>query len=252
MDSSSKLLAGKTALITGGTRGIGYAVAKLFAENGANLVLVATNAGLLAERKKELEAEYGIKVWVYSCDVANFEEVKNVYAQLLKESVSLNILVNNAGVMQDAVIGMVTQPLIEKVFSVNVYGTMYNSQLAIKSMLRSRGGSIINLSSIVGTNGNSGQSIYSASKAAVIGFTKSLSKELAALNIRVNAIAPGFIDTDMIKAVPPAFYTKNLENIRMKRLGTAEDVAKAALFLASDLSVYITGQVLGVDGGMLM
>lgn len=154
--------------------------------------------------------------------------------------------------MEDAVIGMVTQSLIEKVFSTNVYGTIYNSQLAIKSMMRNRKGSIINLSSIVGTNGNSGQSIYSASKSAIIGFTKSLSKELAGLNIRANALAPGFIDTDMIKMVPPGFYQKNFENIRMKRLGKPEDIANAALFLASDLSEYVTGQVLGVDGAMLM
>lgn len=252
MASNFKLLEGQTALITGASRGIGYAIAKVFAVNGANLVLVATNTSLLSERAKELEEAYQVKVWHYTCDVSVYSEVKKVYDDLLKQKINLSILVNNAGIMEDAVIGMVTQSLIEKVFSTNVYGTIYNSQLAIKSMMRNRKGSIINLSSIVGTNGNSGQSIYSASKSAIIGFTKSLSKELAGLNIRANALAPGFIDTDMIKMVPPGFYQKNFENIRMKRLGKPEDIANAALFLASDLSEYVTGQVLGVDGAMLM
>lgn len=252
MESPSKLLAGKTALITGGSRGIGYAVARVFADNGADLILTATNHALLEQRKQELENEFKGKVLIYACDVSDLNQVKAVYDDLLKQHVTLSVLVNNAGVMEDAVIGMVTQKLVEKVFSVNVFGTIYNSQLAIKSMMRNRKGSIINLSSIIGTQGNSGQSIYSASKSAVIGFTKSLSKELAGLNIRVNALAPGFIDTDMIKAVPPAFYQKNLENIRMKRLGQPGEIANAALFLASDLSSYITGQVIGVDGGMLV
>jgi len=237
MESVSKLLDKRTALITGGSRGIGFAIAKLFASQGADLVL---------------EKSYGAKVLVYSCNVADLKEVMDVYDQLLKQQINLDILVNNAGVMQDAVIGMVTPQLIEKVFSVNVYGTIYNSQLAVKSMLRNRKGSIINLCSIVGVSGYQGQSIYSASKAAIIGLTKSLSKELAGLNIRVNAIAPGFIETDLVKHLSEGIIAKNLENIRMKRAGTADEVANSALYLASDMSAYVTGQVIGVDGGMLI
>jgi len=141
---------------------------------------------------------------------------------------------------------------IHNIYETNVFGTIYCTQLSLKSFLRKRGGSIINLSSIIGTNGNSAQSVYGSSKAAVIGFTQSLSKELAPLNIRVNALAPGFIDTDMTRGMKPEFYEKNMASIGMRRMGKPEDVAKVALFLASDLSEYVTGQIIGVDGGMII
>jgi 3-oxoacyl-[acyl-carrier protein] reductase len=154
--------------------------------------------------------------------------------------------------MKDATLQMVKPELIRDIYETNVYGTILPTQYALKSFLRKRGGSVINMTSIIGTNGNLGQTIYGSSKTAIIGFTKSLSKELASLNVRVNAIAPGFIDTDMTKNMDPKFYEKNLQAIGMRRIGKPEDVAKVALFLASDLSAYVTGQVIGVDGGMII
>lgn len=154
--------------------------------------------------------------------------------------------------MEDATLQMVKPEAIENIYSTNVYGTIYPSQQAIKPLIRNKGGSIINLTSIIGTNGNKGQTVYGSSKSAIIGFTKSLSKELAPLNIRVNAIAPGFIDTDMTKGMDENFYKKNISSIGMQRIGKPEDVARLALFLASDLSSYITGQIIGVDGGMII
>ena len=154
--------------------------------------------------------------------------------------------------MEDAVLQMVKPELIQKTYATNVFALIDVSKRASKLMLRNKRGSIINLTSIIGVEGNLGQSIYSSSKAAVIGFTKSLSKELASLNIRVNGVAPGFIDTDMTRGMEPKFYDKNLASISMGRLGTTSDVAKVILFLASDLAEYVTGQIIGVDGGMII
>ena len=189
---------------------------------------------------------------VFKMDVTNEDEILQVFKALHEQRLFINCLVNNAGVMEDATLQMVKTELIHKIYNTNVFGTILPSKHAIKGLLRNRGGSVINLSSIIGTNGNHGQSIYGSSKTAIIGFTKSLSKELAPLNIRVNAIAPGFIDTDMTKGMDGKFYEKNLKSIGMRRLGQPEDVAKVALFLASDLSAYVTGQVIGVDGGMII
>jgi 3-oxoacyl-[acyl-carrier protein] reductase len=154
--------------------------------------------------------------------------------------------------MIDATLQMATMDVYEQIYKVNVQGSISVAQKAIKHMLRKRSGSIINLSSIIGTNGNAGQTIYGSSKSAIIGFTKSLSKELAPLGIRVNAVAPGFIDTDMTAGMDEKFYKKNVESIGMRRIGTPQDVARVVVFLASDLSGYVTGQVIGVDGGMVI
>ena len=244
------MLKEKTALITGAFRGIGKAIAILFAEQGANLVLLDLLD--LKALKNEIEEKYQSKVITFQTDVGDEDKLKEIFTILNKEKIFLDVLVNNAGIMQDAVLQMVKTEMIKDIYNINVFGTIFATKFSIKSMLRKRKGSIINLSSIIGTNGNLGQSIYSSSKSAIIGFTKSLSKELASLNIRVNAIAPGFINTDMIKNMDQKFYDKNINSIGMKRIGQPEDVARVALFLASDLSEYVTGQVIGVDGGMII
>jgi 3-oxoacyl-[acyl-carrier protein] reductase len=246
------MLKGKTALITGASKGIGLAVAELFAKEGADLILFSRNLEALDKVKNELQEKYQVTIRIFSVDVRKKNTIEAAFEELYSNKIFFDILVNNAGIMIDATLQMVKDDIIQAIYETNVFGTIHCSQLSLKSFLRKRGGSIVNLSSIIGTNGNSGQTIYGSSKTAVIGFTKSLSKELAPLNIRVNALAPGFIDTDMTKGMDPKFYEKNIASIGMRKLGKPEDVAKAALFLASDLSSYVTGQIIGVDGGMII
>ena len=245
------MLENKIILITGASKGIGRAIAELFAIEGAQLILTGRNIGALNQLVQTLfNQERGHLT--LEMDVRNAESIKSVFDLLDEKKIYIDCLVNNAGVMKDATLQMVKPEIIEEIYGTNVYGTINSTKFALKSFLRKRGGSVINLASIIGTNGNLGQTIYGSSKSAVIGFTKSLSKELAPLNIRVNAIAPGFIDTDMTKGMDPKYYDKNLNSIGMRRLGKPEDVAKVALFLASDLSSYVTGQIIGVDGGMII
>lgn len=246
------LLKGKTILVSGASRGIGRATSELFAQEGANLILLARSGALLLELKSILEERFSVEIQVYICDVSDQDQVKEVFLDLRRKKTNIDVIVNNAGVMQDAMLGMASEAMINEIFGINVFGTMFLTQQVSKFMLKNRKGSIINLSSIVGNNGNKGQTVYSSSKAAVIGFTKSLSKELAPFGIRVNAIAPGFIETDMTASMDPKFYEKNKSMIGMGRMGRADDVANLALFLASDLSEYITGQIIGVDGGFLI
>ena len=246
------LLKGKTAIVTGASRGIGKAVSIIFAKNGANLILISRNEEKLNELQKQLVLDYGIEVQYFSVDITDLDKLKNVFIEIKKTKKNIDIVVNNAGIMEDAVLQMVKPELIQKIFATNVFALIDVSKRASKLMLRNRRGSIINLTSIIGVEGNLGQTIYGSSKSAVIGFTKSLSKELASFNIRVNGVAPGFIDTDMTRGMDDKFYEKNLASIAMGRLGTAEDVAKVILFLASDLSEYVTGQIIGVDGGMVI
>jgi len=246
------MLKDKVAVITGGANGIGRSTAIKFLENGATVIIIDNNRDKLIEFLTTCDSQYISRIFTYCEDVSNQIELKLIFDDIKDINLSIDILVNNAGIMQDATLQTVTPELIKKIYDVNVFGTMYTSQLAMKSMIKKRKGSIINLSSIIGTNGNSGQTVYSSSKSAIIGFTKSLSKELAPLNIRVNAVAPGFIDTDMTKNMDPKYHDKNIKSIGMKRIGTAEDVAKVILFLASDMSDYVTGQIIGVDGGMII
>jgi len=245
------MLQNKIVLITGAAKGIGRAIAELFANEGARLVLTGRNVEALETLTATL-LPHADGHLVYTMDVREIDSIRQVFEALSAQKIYIDCIVNNAGIMKDATLQMVKPELIRDIYETNVYGTILPTQYALKSFLRKRGGSVINMTSIIGTNGNLGQTIYGSSKTAIIGFTKSLSKELASLNVRVNAIAPGFIDTDMTKNMDPKFYEKNLQAIGMRRIGKPEDVAKVALFLASDLSAYVTGQVIGVDGGMII
>jgi len=247
------LLEGKITAITGGSRGIGLATARTLAEAGATVILLGRSADALqAACHSVREAAPGASVSGIGCDVSSPESVRDAFQAIFRQHKRLHALVANAGVLDDALIGMVTPAQIRQTFDVNTFGVLYCAQAASRLIARSGGGAIINVSSIIGRNGNAGQAVYGGSKAAVIGITQSLAKELAPQAIRVNAIAPGFIDTDMARSIGPAKFQERLASIKMGRIGTPQDVANVALFLASDLSAYVTGQVIGVDGGMLI
>lgn len=242
------MLKGKVCLITGGNRGIGAATVQKFAQEHAIVYASARQMGAIDLICKKFSEQYQTQVIPLYFDVTNENEAKNAIMTIKKQQGRLDVLVNNAGVMQDALIGMISNSLMQKVFEVNVFAVMNMIQLANKVMSRQKSGSIINISSIVGVEGSAGQMVYSASKGAVIAITKTAAKELAVNNIRVNAIAPGMIDTDMVRSLGEKRIKENLANIRMGRLGRPQDVANAIAFLASDNSEYITGQILGVDG----
>jgi 3-oxoacyl-[acyl-carrier protein] reductase len=249
--SASFGLVGKVAVVTGSTRGIGWSVAEQLAAAGAHVVINGRVEGpLLAARAQELGERYGVETLAIAADAADSKQVAALYQAVFKRWKRLDVLVNSAGILRDALIGMISDELIRETIQVNLVGSIYHLQGAAKLMGRAKSGSIVNLTSIVGVEGNEGQAVYAASKAGVIGLTLAASKELAPQGIRVNAIAPGFIHTDMTAQLPPEKYELRSSLIRMKRVGTPEDVARAVLFLASDLSSYVTGQVIGVDGSM--
>lgn len=249
----NKMLDQKIIFITGATRGIGFASAKVFARAGAIVLLGGRNVEKIEQAVEAIRQELPeAKLEPILCDVSDEKSVKTALQNIFKTYKRLDVLLANAGVLDDALIGMVTTEQIREVFSVNTFGVLYCSQYASRLMARTGAGSIILVSSIIGTNGNKGQAVYGGSKAAVIGIAKSLAKELAEQNIRVNAIAPGFIDTDMARSIPEEKFQERLDSIKMGRIGQPEEVANVALFLASDLSSYVTGQVIGVDGGMLI
>ena len=253
MNNSLNLLTDKVCLITGASSGIGFAIARLFAINGAVVYVNSSKedkvdwaVSIIREESKNE------RVFALSFDINDYEAVSDGIRKVYSLHKKIDVLVNNAGIAPSGLTGFTDPKVIESTFKTNVLSLINITQLAVKLMLRKGSGSIINLSSIMGVNGASGMSSYSASKAAVIGFTKSLSKEVAAKNIRVNAIAPGFIDTDMARGIDEKLYEERLSSIGMKRIGSPEDVANMALFLASEMSSYITGQVIGVDGGMVI
>lgn len=252
LEMNRPMLENKICLITGANRGIGAVIAKIFAAQGAHLWLTAREPRKLDHLAEECQVLSGAEVNCLYLDIREESEVKQAFRQVHSKAKGLDVLVNNAGILQDALLGMVTSAQLKAVYQTNVFGALYCSQYASRLMARCKGGSIINLSSIIGTQGNAGQAVYGGSKAAVVGMTKSLAKELAKQKIRVNAIAPGFIDTDMARQLSPDIFQAREDSIAMGRIGEAKDVANAALFFASDLSIYVTGQVLGVDGGMLI
>lgn len=244
--------AGKTAVVTGGSRGLGRAVCRKLAENGANVVFsYAGNAAAAQETVRELES-IGATVRAVQGSVADSEAVKVLMDTAVKEFGGLHILVNNAGITRDGLVMLMKEEDFDAVIDTNLKGTFLCMKAASRIMLRQKYGRIVNLSSVVGLHGNAGQVNYAASKAGVIGMTKSLAKELAAKGVTVNAVAPGFITTDMTDGLPEAAKSSLLATIPMARLGAPEDVAEAVAFLAGDGAGYITGQVLGVDGGMGM
>ena len=243
---------GKTAVVTGGSRGIGRAVCLELAKGGANVVLCyAGNESAAAETVSACEA-LGAKALSVKCDVADSAQVKKLMDEAIKTFGRIDILVNNAGITRDGLLMMMKEEDFDAVLSANLKGTFLCMKAVSRTMMKQRYGRIVNLSSVVGLRGNAGQVNYAASKAGVIGMTKSLAKELASRGVTVNAVAPGFIDTDMTAAMPEAAKTATLASIPMQRLGAPEDIAKAVAFLASDDAAYITGQVLAVDGGMAM
>ncbi len=245
-----KLLEGKTALVTGAARGIGKTVAVKLAEHGANIAFTDLEYNDVAKEVEKQLQDMGVKAKAYASDASKFEETQNLVDEIQKEFGSIDILVNNAGITQDTLLMRMTEQQWDAVISVNLKSVFNFTKAAQKFMLKQRSGSIVNMSSVVGVSGNAGQSNYSASKAGIIGFTKSIAKELGSRNIRCNAIAPGFIITEMTAKLPEDVRKSWEQQIPLRRGGTPEDVANTTLFLASDLSSYVSGQVINVCGAM--
>ena len=245
-----KLLENKTALITGASRGIGKAIALKFAQHGAN---VAFSDLVYDEQAIQLENElaaYGVKAKGFASDASSLSSAEALVNDVVTHFGSVKILVNNAGITRDNLLMRMEEKDWDLVLNVNLKSVFNLTKAIQRYMLKQKAGSIINMSSVVGVSGNAGQSNYAASKAGMIGFTKSIAKELGSRNVRCNAIAPGFIETDMTAKLPPDVIENWVKNIPLRRSGKPEDVANLALFLASDLSSYITGQVITVCGGM--
>lgn len=247
-----KLLEGKTAVITGASRGIGKGIALRFAAEGANIALTnIIDNEEFADAVKEISA-LGVKAKGYVSDASVYADAENVIEEIVKDFGRVDILVNNAGITRDTLLMRMTEEQWDQVLTVNLKSVFNLTKAAIKPMMKQKNGSIINMSSVVGVSGNAGQSNYSASKAGILGFTKSVAKELGSRNVRCNAIAPGFILTEMTSKLPEDVKSDWISKIPLRRGGLPEDVANVALFLASDLSSYVTGQTVSVCGGMAM
>lgn len=241
----------KVAMITGATRGIGKQIALTLANEGYNIVLnYRTENDELKQLKNEIESKK-VKCLTVQGDVTNFEDCKQMIESAIKEFGKIDVLVNNAGITKDMLLARMKEEDFKQVIDVNLVGTFNMTKNVISYMMKARNGKIINISSVVGIAGNAGQTNYSASKAGIIGFTKSLAKEVASRNILVNAVAPGFIETNMTDVLKQEVKDEIAKNIPLKRMGTPKDVANVVKFLASEDSSYITGQVISVDGGMI-
>lgn len=248
-----KLLEGKVAIVTGGSRGIGEAIAKKFAENGADVAFTYLSSDEKAKALETSLAYLGVKSKAYKSDAAKFEDAESLISEVMKDFGKVDICINNAGISIDNLLLRMTAEQWEKVISTNLTSVYNITKQVIRPMMKARSGSIINMSSIVGVKGNAGQSSYAASKAGIIGFTKSIAAELGSRNIRCNAIAPGFVETDMTQYLKEGDAASSfLSKIPLGRFGTAEEIANVSLFLASDMSAYITGQVISVCGGLSM
>jgi 3-oxoacyl-[acyl-carrier protein] reductase len=246
------LLAGKTALVTGATRGIGKGIALKLAQQGANVAFTFVSS---VEKAKVFEAELaalGVKAKGYQSNAAQFAEAEILVNEIVKEFGSLDILVNNAGITRDNLLMRMSEEMWDEVMDTNLKSAFALIKAVQRPMMKNRFGSIINITSVVGITGNAGQANYAASKAGMIGLTKSVAKELGSRNIRCNAVAPGFIETEMTEALSEEVRAEWVKGIPLKRGGSPEDVANTVLYLASDLSTYVSGQTICVDGGMVM
>ena len=245
-----KLLQGKNAIITGGSRGIGKGIAQVFAEHGANVAFTYNSSAQSAEDLvKELEAK-GVKAKAYQSNAASFEEAQKLIDDVNAEFGSIDIVINNAGITKDNLLMRMSEADFDKVIEVNLKSIFNMTKAVQRTMLKQRSGSIINMSSVVGVTGNAGQSNYAASKAGIIGFSKSMAQELGSRNIRTNVVAPGFIETEMTEKLDEKTVQGWRDSIPLKRGGKPEDIANTCVYLGSDLSSYVTGQVIHVDGGM--
>ena len=242
----------KNAIVTGGTRGIGREIARTLAQNGANIAINYRKYNEEVESLIEELKSFGVKVVACKCDVSNEEEVINFIKEVKDKFESIDILVNNAGITKDGLIIRMSEKDFDDVIDVNLKGTFNTTKAVSSIMVKQRYGKIINISSVVGVAGNAGQCNYAASKSGVIGFSKSVARELAARNINVNVIAPGYINTDMTSVLPDRVKEEVIKTIPMKKIGEPKEIANLVLFLSSNLSNYITGQVINVDGGMVM
>lgn len=248
-----RLLEGKVAIVTGGSRGIGEAISKKFAENGASVAFTYLSSDEKAKTLETSLASLGVQARAFKSDAAKYEDAESLINEVMKDFGKVDICVNNAGISIDNLLLRMTPEQWEQVINTNLTSVYNITKQVIRPMMKARSGSIINLSSIVGVKGNAGQSSYAASKAGIIGFTKSIAAELGSRNIRCNAIAPGFVETDMTQYLKEGdAATGFLSKIPLGRFGTAEDIANVSLFLASDMSSYITGQVISTCGGLSM
>ncbi len=246
-----KGIEGKIVVITGGARGIGFAIAKKFASYKAVPVIIDIMEETIKSATKELN-DLGYQAYGYVADVTNATAIADLFKTIIKEHKRIDVLINNAGITRDGLLIKMKESDWDLVLNVNLKGTFICTQKAARYMLKQRSGSIINIASVIGIMGNAGQANYAASKGGIIAFTKSSAKEFASRNIRVNAIAPGFIQTDMTKKLSEDVIESYKKAIPLNRMGTPEDVADLCLFLASDFSSYITGQTIQVDGGLIM
>lgn len=245
-----KLLEGKIAIITGATRGIGKGIAEVFAKHGAQIAFTYVSSDEQAKEVEKMLTSYGVKAKGYKSNAANLKQAEEFIAAVVADFGRFDVIVNNAGITRDGLLMRMSEENWDDVINTNLKSVFNITKAALKTLLGQRSGSIINMSSVVGIEGNAGQSNYAASKAGIIGFTKSIAQEIGSRNIRCNAICPGFIETEMTAQLNQEIMKGWIEDIPMKRPGTPEDVANATLFLASDLSAYVTGQTLNVCGGM--